>query len=387
MKSSAARKSSISPGPSLNAPALRPAPRKLNRSDRAADSRERLRRLVHRPSCASSRRTAGADGRRRRPRAARRRRRGSSSRASSRPAGPAISRSMIGILGSSRSRPRRGRGRRSRRNRAPATRTRPGFVTQPSGPSARASRGCAPRMSGRYSVEPPCSGTTWSSPGSPVTTSVGAVTRAASAARSVALDGARAVGHARERDRRAEHGSELRDRRSASRSRGEGSAAAHLGAQPARRLEQEQRPEQPAAAARTRSCRPLRCQSGPGVDASTSAADAFRMAWPRSCSATTPPNEMPQIDRALDRPRRSSSRMTSATSSSTAARGIEPPADSALAASDVASTRNDRRQRLPVGATYSQRPWMPGRRTSGSWSIVHLVARQFLSVLPVFNVY
>jgi len=32
MKSSAARKSSISPGPLANVPALAPAPRKLNRS-------------------------------------------------------------------------------------------------------------------------------------------------------------------------------------------------------------------------------------------------------------------------------------------------------------------------------------------------------------------
>ena len=109
MKSSAARKSSCLAGPVVEAAGARAGAAEVEAQHRAADAAQRLGRLIHRPSCASCRRTADADARTRPRRACRRaapastrpvastRRSlaGSSSSASRRPAGPGISRSIV----------------------------------------------------------------------------------------------------------------------------------------------------------------------------------------------------------------------------------------------------------------------------------------------------
>ena len=107
MKSSAARKSSFSPGPPVKLPALAPAPRKLKRSTAQPIRLSALARLIddlrvhgaavfgvrmrehdggaHAAGLSGVDQTVGVDGRSRR---------GSSSSASRRPAGPGISRNI-----------------------------------------------------------------------------------------------------------------------------------------------------------------------------------------------------------------------------------------------------------------------------------------------------
>ena len=154
----------------------------------------------------------------------------------------------------------------------------------PSGRCARAStRGRRRSAAGTRDV--PSTGTTWSSAGSPVTTSVGAVTRAQSARESCAVDQPRPRGHARRRQRRASERAELRARAKRSRvaPRRERRARSPAAAATATRRGTADRT---ATAARSRTaCRGVRLPARAAASTTrTSARHALGMRAPRSAA-------------------------------------------------------------------------------------------------------
>ena len=163
MKSSAAAKSSFSPWPSSNVPALRPTPRKLKRSTAHADARQRLRRLIHRLGV---HRAAVLRVRMREHRHGARR--------------------AVRQVEQRFERPDRARDLSNHvhdhhalglRKSSTTVANRSGLRDEAEVPGALAAPRAARRGSGRDSAALTSTGTTRSSAGSPVTTSVGALTR------------------------------------------------------------------------------------------------------------------------------------------------------------------------------------------------------------------
>ena len=280
----------------------------------AADARQRLRRLIHRLGVHRAAvlrvRMREHDGRARRRRRARRaglerRRRaaGGSRRAGLEPHGRSRHLHAAG-------RARRGASDELAR---PAPANSSGLRDRAEVAGALERRRVARRQSARRYSRVPSTGTTRSSSGSPVTTSVGTRTRAQSSAQiGVAMQRAPAAPCAPATSGARDDVASCRTREPPPRA-GPAIAAAISGRSRQRRLGEEQRPEQPRQPRSRAACRASRRHAGPRRRGEHQRARRAPDAARRSAAAIRPPNETPHTIAARRCPAASSAASTCST--------------------------------------------------------------------------